>query len=108
MTEDGTRFTTDSFQVFQRWLRGANATNMAYMLSAHVVAMHFNLRAGFVDQHCTVNDPQLGVVSITEVLRRAVVSLGLYPLTPTGHPQRGAQEMLKNALDRANNNQTWQ
>jgi hypothetical protein len=54
-----------------------------------------------------VRDPQLGTVAITEVLRRAVVSLGLYPYTPVGHPQRAHQELLKNALDRANNNQTW-
>jgi hypothetical protein len=105
--ERGCRFATCSYTVFRRWLLGARARNMAYMLSAHVVAMYFNLRAGFVDRHCVVNDPQLGVVPITDLLRQAVLSLCLHPYTPVGSPYRAQQERLKNALDRANNNQTW-
>jgi hypothetical protein len=40
-------------------------------------------------------------------MQQAVASLAVYPNTPSGHPQRAAQEALKNALDAANNNQNW-
>lgn len=94
-------------QEYASWLRRAEATNMAYMLSAHLVAMHNNVLAGFVDSTCMVNDPQLGAVSIAWLMQEAVASLGAHPYTPVGHAERAAQEALKNALDRANNNETW-
>ena len=92
---------------FKSWLQGATAVNMAYMLSAHVAAMHCNIVVGGVDADAVINDPGLGIRTIGSVLQDAIVSLGLYPYTPVGHPQRANQELLKNALDRANNNQNW-
>ena len=103
----GDRFTTNRLDTFRSWLLGARATNMAYMLSAHLTAMHFNLRAGFVSPDNFVDDPELGVVRIQDLVAHAVLSLATDPYTPTGHPQRAHQERLKNALARANENQTW-
>jgi hypothetical protein len=42
--------------------------------------------------------------TINELLEDANTSLGLYPYTPSGHPQRANQQMLKNWLDTLNNN----
>jgi hypothetical protein len=97
-----------SVNEYKSWLKGAHAVNMAYMLSAQLVAMHNNVLAGYVDGKCVVNDPQLGVVSISTLMAEAVASLCLHPSTPSGSAERAPQEALKNALDRANNNQNWQ
>lgn len=82
------------------WLRGSTATNMAYKLSSHLAAMTLNVEAGIVDGDatfiacgCTVN----------ELLDDADAALAAHPYTPAGHPQRGAQEVLKNWLDGLNN-----
>lgn len=103
----GSHVSFANFNQYKSWLQSAQATNMAYMLSAHIVAMHNNVLVGFVDGNCVVDDPQLGVVSIESLLQDAVMSLCDHPYTPTGSPYRAEQEALKNALDRANNNQTW-
>lgn len=89
------------------WLQGANANNMAYMLSAQLAAMHCNVVTGFVSPTAIVNGGPLGNLSIASLMQRAIASLAVYPNTPSGHPQRAAQEALKNALDAANNNQNW-
>jgi hypothetical protein len=103
----GNPFATLSYSEFRSWLSGGNAVNMAYQLSRQLVAMVFNRAVGFVNGSCTVNDPVLGVVTIDVLIQRAIDSLTAYPLTPSGHPQRAAQEALKNALDDANNNRNW-
>ncbi len=41
---DGTDFDPSSYRVFRSWLLGAQATNMAYMLSAQLAAMVLNMR----------------------------------------------------------------
>lgn len=104
---NGSLFTTTNYNTYRSWLQGANATNMAYMLSAQVVAMDFNRAVGFVDGDCTIQHPQLGVLTIDQLLSLAVSSLSAHGSTPPGHPQRAYQERLKNALDAANNNQNW-
>ncbi len=92
---------------WKAWLQGANSVNMAYMLSAQLAAMHCNVLAGFVDAGCTISDPVLGDITIANLMAQAVASLGQHGLTTVGHPQREAQQRLKNALDAANNNQNW-
>jgi len=89
------------------WLQGANATNMAYMLSAQLAAMYCNVAAGFVDSQCLVNGGSLGIVSIQSLMQQAILSLAAHPYTPSGSPFRAQQQALKNALDAANNNQNW-
>lgn len=103
----GQYFTTSSTSAYKNWLKRANATNMAYMLSAQLTAMHFNVRVGFVSAGCMIDDPSLGQVSIASVMDDAAASLATDPYTPSGHAQRDYQEQLKNALDAANNNQNW-
>ena len=53
---------TNSYSAFRTWLLGATATNMAYMLSAQLVALKLDVNFGFVDgnafdlcSHMTVN-----------------------------------------------------
>jgi hypothetical protein len=103
----GAYFTTSDLNAYKTWLRGAKATNMAYMLSAQLVAMRFNVAVGFVGGTCEVNDANLGVISINDLMDAAIASLATDPYTPTGHAQRAYQEQLKNALDGANNNSNW-
>ena len=106
-TADGSLFTTTQYNVFRSWLQGANAVNMAYMLSAQLVAMDFNRAVGFVEGDCRIVDKTLGVITIDDLIDLAIASLATDGYTPTGHPQRAYQETLKNALDAANNNLNW-
>lgn len=104
---DGDYFTTNSTSAYKKWLQKAKATNMAYMLSAQLTAMHNNVSVGFVGGSCMIDDPNLGQVTIGSVMDLAIDSLATDPYTPSGHAQRAYQEQLKNALDAANNNQNW-
>lgn len=103
----GAAFTTSSLSAYKSWLQDANATNMAYMLSAQLVAMRFGVAVGNVSSGCFISDPNLGVISISALMDAAVASLATDPYTPSGHAQRSYQEQLKNALDNANNNTNW-
>ncbi|MBK9387813.1 MAG: hypothetical protein IPN34_23600 [Planctomycetes bacterium] len=89
------------------WLQGANARNMAYMLSAQLAGMHCNVLAGNVDANCVVNGGSLGNLTIAELMRRAVDALCADGYTPSGDPNRALQGALKDALDAANNNTNW-
>jgi hypothetical protein len=96
----GNPFDPTNYGSFRSWLLASDAVNMAYKLSSHLAAMTLNVEAGFVNGdstflpcHCTIN----------ELLDDANASLGAFPYTPTGHPQRANQEQLKNWLDQLNN-----
>lgn len=96
----GNPFNPVTYSSFRAWLLASTATNMAYKLSSHLAAMTLNVEAGYVNGdsfflpcHCT----------ISELMEDANASLGAYPFTPAGHPQRANQEMLKNWLDQLNN-----
>ncbi|MFN3244255.1 MAG: SdrD B-like domain-containing protein [Planctomycetota bacterium] len=94
---------------YRRWMRRARSWNMAYMLSAQLVAMHNNVTVGFVDANCVIDDPCLGQMTIADLMQQAVASLCANPFTPPcSGAARWQQRKLKNALDRANNNQIWQ
>jgi hypothetical protein len=93
--------------LFDLYLTCANSINMAYMLSAQLVAMHCNVMVGFVDPQCVIRDPHLGNLTVAQLMQQAILSLSQHGLTLPGHPQRAAQQRLKNALDAANNNQNW-
>ena len=92
---------------FKLFLQLANSLNMAYMLSAQVLAMHCNVMCGFVDPACVVRDQHFGNVSVAHLMQQAVASLSQHGMTLPFHPARRHQERLKNALDNANNNRRW-
>jgi hypothetical protein len=97
---DGSAFNPTTYPQFRTWLLASTADNMAYKLSSHVAAMQLNVEGGFVSGSAFYA-PFGGTVN--QLLAAANTSLGLYPNTPTGHPQRANQESLKNALDALNN-----
>jgi hypothetical protein len=94
---------TNSYSAFRTWLLGANATNMAYMLSAQLAALKLNVYSGNLDgnafdlcSHMTVN----GLISAA---CDSMTGPG-NQLTLAGNPSRPGQEMLKNCVDAINNN----
>jgi hypothetical protein len=102
----------------RNFLLGANATNMANMLSAQLAAMKLNVLHGFVNGSALVYAPglsacgtaglsSLGFISINDLMTAANQSLFDHPNTPAGSPDRACQETLKNALDDANNNKNF-
>lgn len=112
----GANFDPATYPSFRSWLLGANATNMAYMLSAQLAAMTLNVESGFVSGNALVYAPQLlsyapvpglsplGFIKITDLTVAANSELLAHGLTLSGNASRGYQEALKNALDSANNN----
>ena len=105
--ENGAPFVTQDIDEFDDWLHDANAVNMAYMLSAQLVAMEFNVLSGKVDVRCEVVTPRGEILSIDRLIGQAINALIKDPYTPAGDPNRHRQEMLKNLLDDANNNLIW-
>jgi SdrD B-like protein len=100
----------------RNWLLNATATNMAYMLSAQLAAMELNVQHGFVLGSQIVYAPGTGLsspggvpgfASITDLMAAANNSLGSNPNTTAAGSVRTLQEALKNALDKANNNQNF-
>lgn len=99
----GGDFNPASKTAYRDWLLSANATNMAYMLSAQMSATYLNKTKGYIDGNALLDvGGQIGTINgwITE----ANTSLGLYPNTTSPHAQRANQERLKNIFDRINNN----
>jgi hypothetical protein len=104
--EVGAPFTTNDFDVFKDWMQGANAFNMAYMLSVQLVAMQFNVLAGYVDERCMLSTHN-GEMTVNRLIEQSIEALIKDPYTPPGDPNRVRQEMLKDLLDAANNNLNW-
>ena len=114
---NGTAFDPTNYTQFRTWLLSANATNMAYMLSAQLSAMKLNVESGHVLGGSLIYAPallpfnptginSLGFISINNLVAAADAELFLHGNTTTG-PFRAYQEALKNALDAANNNQNF-
>lgn len=97
------------FDIFKAWLRGGNATNMAYMLSVQYIAMDLNWENGFVCETSKIIDPESpdGWIYVEDLLEAAEAALLADDYTPVGDPNRAYQEYLKNLLDDANNNANW-
>lgn len=91
---------------WRNWLKNRNAVNMSYQLAAHLAAMQLNVLSGSVSGNCWAQTGS-GPMNILALISAANEALGLDPYTPVGDPNRVTQEMLKNALDAANNNQNW-
>lgn len=109
----GAPFDPANYAAFRTWLLSANATNMAYMLSAQLAAMKLNVHNGFVSASALIYAPgttsanALGFASVGAVMAEADAALAANGLTLAGDAQRAYQEALKNALDNANNNWTF-
>jgi hypothetical protein len=97
---NGLPFDPTTVEQFQTWVNSSNATNMAEKLSSHLAAMRLNREAGFVNGSRTYV-PFGG--TINELMALANASLASDPFTPSGHPERGYQEQLKDHLDALNN-----
>jgi hypothetical protein len=104
---DGADFDpSGAVQEWRGYLTGGNAQNMSYMLSIHLAAMQLNILSGNVSSSCLVQTPT-GPATIQSVVVAANAVLAADGFTPTGDPNRAVQELLKNILDAANNNQNW-
>lgn len=107
----GNNFDPATYTVFRSWLLSASATNMAYMLSAQLSAMELNVLNGKVNGGAIIYAPGTGGPSdfktVCQVMTLANTELGLHGSVLSGSPYRTYQEALKNALDRANNDQNF-
>jgi hypothetical protein len=107
---NGTNFDPGNYAAFKSWLLSATATNMAYMLSAQLAAMELNVFNGFVNGGSLIYAPgstsanAAGFATVNAVMAEANTSLGANGLTVAASATRTYQEVLKNALDKANNN----
>lgn len=112
-TASGNHFDPANFNTYRNWLKAADASNMAYMLSAQMAAMELNLRAEFVDAGALVNAPgtnsadTAGLATIGNLLTEANTELGLHGLAMSDASWRDYQEALMKAIDNANNNRNF-
>jgi hypothetical protein len=94
---------TNSYSAFRSWLLGANATNMAYMLSAQLAALKLNVYNGNVDGNAFDLCSHMTVNSLITAACDSMTGPG-NQLVLAGNPSRPGQEMLKNCIDAINNN----
>ena len=92
---------TNSYSLFRTWLLGANATNMAYMLSAQLAALKLDVNYGYVDGNAF---DLCSSMTVNTLISTACDQLAMDGNTVAGNPTRVAQEMLKNCIDAINNN----
>ena len=106
----GNNFDPATYAAFRTWILSATATNMAYMLSAQLAAMELNVLNGKVNGSAIVYAPGTGgsdFKTVCQLMTLANTELGLHGSVLSGSPFRTYQEALKNALDRANNDQNF-
>jgi len=107
---DGAAFDPGTYGAFRSWILSANATNMAYMLSAQLAAMSNNVAYAKVSGSAMIHAPgaqganSAGFMTVNALMNEANASLGTSPVTVESGATRTYQEALKNALDRGNNN----
>jgi hypothetical protein len=97
---DGSNFDPTTAAQVKSFLLGANATNMANMLSAQLTAMTLNIRHGFVDANAFDLCSNKTVGQLTTDANTSLCANGL---TFSGSPDRAAQEAAKNCIDALNN-----
>jgi hypothetical protein len=111
--KNGSNFDPTTNTQVKNWLISADATNMAYMLSAQLAAMKLNVLHGFVNGNQLIYAPgaqsanSLGYATVNAVMAEANTSLGANSNTTATGASRTYQEALKNALDNANNNKNF-
>ncbi|MBL0422680.1 hypothetical protein JI739_20265 [Ramlibacter sp. AW1] len=107
---NGSAFDPADHDQLSAWLRGGNAQNMAHQLSRQLAAAWLNVHAGDVVGGALVDATGYGIpgvtgsITVNQLLALAEAALAAAPVTTSGHPQRAAQEALKNLLDDLNNN----
>jgi hypothetical protein len=107
---DGSDFDPWTYTQLKDWMKNANASNMAYMLSAQMAAMYLNVQVGFVKWNTILYTPTIGSLGegnfseVWDLIMMANYSLYSADYTPAQNITRAYQEKLKNALDQANNN----
>ncbi len=95
----GTSFDPTTYSQFKTWLQARNAVDMRYQLSGHLAAMWLNVKFGYVKADALVYaGPTLGYRTIGLVMNEANATLAL------SNPDRTYLGLLKDALDKANNN----
>ena len=110
---DGTDFDPATYAQLRAWLLNATATNMAFMLSAQLAAMALNVYNGQVDGSALIHAPDttsanaFGFATVNAVMAEADAELAIHGTALTGDGWRAYQQALKDALDKANNNQTF-
>jgi hypothetical protein len=93
-----------------KWFTSTSATNMANMLSSQLGAMAMNVYNNLgkygtqVNANWVVYTEANGFETVGDLMADADASLGQYATTLGGDANRAKQEILKNALDIANNN----
>ena len=97
---DGSNFDPTTNAQVRTFLLGANAVNMANMLSAQLAAMTLNIRHGFVDANAFDLCSNQTVGALTTAANTALCANGL---TFSGSPDRAGQEAQKNCIDALNN-----
>lgn len=107
-TAAGSAFNPTSYANLKTWLTNATATNMAYMLSAHLTAAKLSVLNALADENALVlaqgakGANAAGFMSLKALMTEADAELAANGLTPTGNAARAYQESLKNALEKAN------
>jgi len=106
-----------SLTAFDNWIVGANANNMANMLSAQLAAMKLNVVSGGVSGSAFVyagscgNNPggNPNFISIDQLIADSASQLQSHPVTTAAFDpaNRAIQECLKTALDDGNNNKNF-
>jgi hypothetical protein len=110
---NGSNFDPNNDNGFRTWILSANASNMAYMLSAQLAAMELNVFNGNVNGNSIIAVPNAtgvfpsGFATVNAVMAAANAALCADGVTLSGDPNRSLQEALKTALDKANNNQNF-
>jgi hypothetical protein len=101
---------TGTFADLKTWLLGANATNMAYMLSAQMATLlldtHYGSTIGSlpaVDGNAFDLCSNMTVNGLLSAACDTITGPG-NQYTLAGNPSRPGQEMLKNCIDAINNN----
>jgi hypothetical protein len=96
----------DAHADFRTWLLGANATNMAYMLSGQLAAFTLNVHFGPMSAYDDLQVFDLGnnLVSVHNLIAQANALLCADPVTVSSGTARTNQENMNNLLDALNNN----
>jgi hypothetical protein len=109
VNEDGSAYDVpagdfnDAHADFRAWILGANARNMAYMLSAQMAALVLNLEFGpmsaFEDLHVTWMGNK---VPVSGPINDANALLASHPVAMPGTQERDDEEALKDLFDAIN------